>query len=360
MAVQRCFRLSIPANTTTRRANQSMATSPPRRTITVGILQETYHPWERRAPLTPTQVHTLLQQYNTQLKILVQPSSLRAFANQDYQQAGATITPNLENANIILGVKRPSEEHTLLPNKCYAFFSHTVKGQTENLPLLRTCLARNIQLLDYERILQEDGHRFVSFGRYAGIAGALDGLHGLGQCLLYRHQRATPLLTLPRAIWHTSLQQSLDQLQQAVEEWKDALPEPLVMTITGKGGSVHEGVMSVLEQLPHETVTVNELPELWKNPTQSGLYLCPVGTADVMRHKDANKTFDRQDYAAHPSQYESIFASHIAPYTQAVWNCIYWDARYPRLMTKRDARKLWEEGKDRYVRSLRGKIGETR
>jgi hypothetical protein len=30
-------------------------------------------------------------------------------------------------------------------------------------------------------------------------------------------------------------------------------------------------------------------------------------------------------------------------------NCIYWDARFPRLLTKREMKRLAEEGKDRYV-----------
>jgi hypothetical protein len=31
-------------------------------------------------------------------------------------------------------------------------------------------------------------------------------------------------------------------------------------------------------------------------------------------------------------------------------NCVYWDARFPRLLTKRQMKRLAEEGNDRYVR----------
>ena len=38
-------------------------------------------------------------------------------------------------------VKTPNEEE-LIPNKVYAFFSHTIKAQKENMPLLDAILAK--------------------------------------------------------------------------------------------------------------------------------------------------------------------------------------------------------------------------
>jgi hypothetical protein len=61
----------------------------------------------------------------------------------------------------------------LLPNRTYLFFSHTIKGeafhlllsfcliscfrptaQPYNMPLLDACLAQNIQMMDYEKIVE--------------------------------------------------------------------------------------------------------------------------------------------------------------------------------------------------------------
>jgi len=39
-------------------------------------------------------------------------------------------------------------------------------------------------LIDYERMVDDKGHRVVAFGVYAGVAGMLNILHGLGLRLL--------------------------------------------------------------------------------------------------------------------------------------------------------------------------------
>ena len=57
------------------------------------------------------------------------------------------------------------------------------------MPLLDQLLARNIRMVDFERICTkpEPGkrpERIVAFGRYAGIAGAFDFIRGIGEYLL--------------------------------------------------------------------------------------------------------------------------------------------------------------------------------
>jgi len=44
------------------------------------------------------------------------------------------------------GVKQVRSE-AILPGKTYMFFSHTIKGQEENMPLLQTCLRQKVLLL---------------------------------------------------------------------------------------------------------------------------------------------------------------------------------------------------------------------
>lgn len=77
----------------------------------------------------------------------------------------------------------------LLANKTYFFFSHTIKAQPYNMPLLDQLLARNIRMVDFERIQAKpepgkSAERLVAFGRYAGIAGAFDFIRGIGEYLL--------------------------------------------------------------------------------------------------------------------------------------------------------------------------------
>lgn len=43
---------------------------------------------------------------------------------------------------------------------------------------------QNVRLLDYEKIVDENGKRLVAFGKFAGIAGMINILHGIGLRLL--------------------------------------------------------------------------------------------------------------------------------------------------------------------------------
>ena len=77
-----------------------------------------------------------------------------------------------------------------MPNKTYFFFSHTIKAQEYNMPLLDKLLELNIRMVDFECIREPKSEsilipeRLVAFGRYAGIAGAFDFLRGIGEFLL--------------------------------------------------------------------------------------------------------------------------------------------------------------------------------
>ena len=70
-------------------------------------------------------------------------------------------------------------------------FSHTLKAQAYNMPLLDKFNELSIRMVDFEciRSVPEPGkpaERLVAFGRYAGIAGAFDFLRGIGEYLLER------------------------------------------------------------------------------------------------------------------------------------------------------------------------------
>lgn len=52
------------------------------------------------------------------------------------------------------------------------------------MALLDAILEKNIRLLDYEKITDASNQRLVAFGKYAGVAGMINILHGLGLRLL--------------------------------------------------------------------------------------------------------------------------------------------------------------------------------
>jgi len=49
---------------------------------------------------------------------------------------------------------------------------------------LDTVLKSNIRLIDYEKITDKDGNRLIAFGKYAGMAGAIDFLKGFGEYII--------------------------------------------------------------------------------------------------------------------------------------------------------------------------------
>ena len=68
----------------------------------VGLRREDKNEWERRVPLTPDHVRTLVEQG---LQVSVQPSTIRVFKDEDYRQAGASIQEDLSGCGMVFAVK---------------------------------------------------------------------------------------------------------------------------------------------------------------------------------------------------------------------------------------------------------------
>ena len=69
----------------------------------IGIRREDKNQWERRVPLIPSHVGTLIKKYL--LEIWVQPSSIRIFPDRDYDLQGAKVEEDLSPCSIVLAVK---------------------------------------------------------------------------------------------------------------------------------------------------------------------------------------------------------------------------------------------------------------
>ncbi|CAB4031195.1 alpha-aminoadipic semialdehyde synthase, mitochondrial-like, partial [Paramuricea clavata] len=159
---------------------RSITTTPKACEKVMAIRREDINVWERRAPISPAHVKDLV---DNGIRVLVQPSTRRAYTMAEYEDAGAVITEDLSPASLIVGVKAVPINQ-LLADRTYAFFSHTIKAQPGNMPLLDAMLEKNIRLVDYERMLDSKGQRVAAFGKFAGVAGMINILHGLGLRLL--------------------------------------------------------------------------------------------------------------------------------------------------------------------------------
>ena len=104
----------------------------------MAIRREDNSVWERRAPLAPSHVRQLRK---NGYDVIVQPSNRRAYAMQEYLDAGAEMSEDIDRASVILGVKQVPID-MLQPEKTFVFFSHTIKAQETNMPMLDAILQK--------------------------------------------------------------------------------------------------------------------------------------------------------------------------------------------------------------------------
>ncbi len=294
---------------------------------TIGIRREDKHEWEARVPLTPDAVRALVA--DESLEVVVQPSPIRAFDADAYRQAGARIDEDLSDCGVVLAVKEVPIA-LLQPSTAYVFFSHTIKGQPYNMPLLRKLMELGCTLIDYERIVDAQGRRLVFFGRHAGLAGMIDTLHVLGRRLEWQGF-STPFLGVELAHRYPGLDDAraaLGKLGEALR--RTPLPDelqPFVVGVSGYG-SVSKGAQELLDQLRPETVDPSQLAGL-KAP---GLYKTVFEERHLVEPIEAGASFELQEYYDHPSRYRSVFEAH-ARHLSVLVNGIYWTEAYPRLLT---------------------------
>ena len=145
----------------------------------IGILREEKIPTDKRVPLSPCQCKQLIAEYPT-IGFFVQSSHIRCFTDEEYKDLGINIVEDISDCDILLGIKEVPIS-TLIANKTYLFFSHTIKKQDYNRELLQAMLDKKIKMVDYEVIKNKNGKRLLGFGRYAGIVGAYNGLLAYGK-----------------------------------------------------------------------------------------------------------------------------------------------------------------------------------
>lgn len=310
----------------------------------IGIRHEDKYIAERRAPLTPRHVEKLVKQ--KKLDIVVQSSPRRVFTDEEYRAAGATVSRDLKKCSVIFGVKEIPLD-VFEPGKTYVFFSHVIKGQPYNMPMLKRMMELGCNLIEYERIVDEQGKRLIFFGRYAGMAGMVNSLWALG-LRLQVYGFTSKLGRLKQAGEYHSLKEARDSLsligQQIAEEGIPHALRPYVVAFTGYG-NVSQGAQDILGLLPVKEISPEKLLTLHlrKKLPDNLIYKVVFHEEDLMERIDGSP-FDLQDYYSHPENYKSKFEQYI-PHISMLINCIYWDSRYPRLVTRPALKRLFARGR---------------
>ena len=307
----------------------AMTTRDPDPKPLLGLRREDKSHWERRTPLTPDHVRWLVERG---VRVRVQPSTVRVFTDDEYRAVGAQVDEDLSPCPVVFGVKEiPSA--LFVPGQAYVFFSHTIKGQPYNMPMLKRLVELGCHLLDYERMVDSRGRRLVFFGRHAGLAGAVETMHAFGQRLLRVEGLRTPFAQVKQAWEYASVghaQEAMREVRQAIDA-AGGLPEalrPLVIGVAGYG-NVASGVQEMLEPLGCTDVSVDDLGSLDASDP-GAIYRVVFKEEHLAAPTEAGQPFELQEYYDHPERYRGIFSPNLE-HLSVLINAIYWEERYPRL-----------------------------
>ena len=280
----------------------------------IGIIREGKVPHDKRVPLTPQQCLQLQRDF-PQCTLCIEPSPYRCYSNEEYEALGLTLSEDLSDCDLIIGIKEVPKSQ-LIPQKKYVFFSHTIKRQKHNREMLIDILQKNIELIDYERLTDENQHRIIGFGRHAGIVGTYNGILGYG--------KKYDLFDLKRA----HLCHDYSELE---EEMKKVRLSNIKILLTGDG-RVANGAIETLGRLKIRKVTPFEfLNYSFREPVYAQLH-----SKDYHEAIDGS-IWNTADFYANPQHYRSTFL----PYTAVcdlLLHCSFWDSRAPALFTKADMR----------------------
>ena len=249
-----------------------------------GIIKERKNPPDRRVVFAPEAL-VLLQSIHSEVKVKVETSDIRIFSDEQYADLGIEVTSDLNDCDVLFGVKEVPVE-ALISNKKYFFFSHTIKKQSYNRKLLQAILDKNIELYDHETIVDETNKRLIGFGRYAGIVGAYNGFRAFG---------------IKYDLFHVAKAETLKNREELIARLKRLTLPNIKIVLTGHG-KVGMGAKEILDGIKIKQVPVDAF--------LSKHYSEPVYTQiDVL---DYNKRIDGQvatnsDFYQNPQDYISNF-----------------------------------------------------
>lgn len=281
----------------------------------IGLVKETKYPIDNRVALTPNQIKSLIDTF-PHVSFVVQSSDIRAYTDQDYSKLNIQVVENLDDCDILFGIKEVNTD-SLLTNKHYFFFGHIAKMQAYNRNLLKSMISKMITFTDYEYLVDNDGKRVCAFGWWAGAVGVYYTLRGYG--LKYN------LYELPKPDLKFTLNNLLDNLKKIL------LPKiKIVLTGTGR---VSEGAQFVLNEIGVNKVEVDDYLSM---PEVDTITYCVADINSLVKRVDG-KSFNRQDFAKNPDLYRSDFMKY--GYTSDILiSAHYWGAKDPIYLTKDNLR----------------------
>ncbi len=279
--------------------------------LKLGVIREGKVPPDRRVPLTPKQCKIVEAKFPN-VEVIVQPSSIRSYSDEEYSAEGITLSEDLNQCDIIMGVKEVNISD-LIPNKKFLFFSHTIKKQAYNRPLLLALLEKKIQMIDYEALKDKNNKRIIGFGRYAGIVGCYNGFRTYG----LKHN----LFSIKEA-------NKCINRKEVEEELKKVVLLPSTKIVVTGFGRVGHGAKEILDLLPIKEVT----PEEFLKQSFNTAVFTQLEVEDYFGKIDGTE-FNKREFYSSPELYKSTFPS-FAEVADMYITCHFWSNRSPYILTK--------------------------
>jgi alpha-aminoadipic semialdehyde synthase len=306
----------------------------------IGIRREDKSKWERRVPIIPRHANQLQEEHD--IEVWVQPSDIRVFRDQAYDRVGVPLREDLSECPVVFAVKEMPASF-FEPGHTYMFFAHVIKGQSYNMPMLQSLLDKGCQLIDYERVTDEDGHRLIFFGHHAGLAGMVDTLWAFGR-RLEAEGIANPFSELKQMVEYDGLEEANAAISAVGQRiGQHGLPQSIAPLICGFAGygNVFGGANDIIELLPVEEIEPDQVADVAsQDDARDVIYKVVFREEDTVEPISPGDEFELQDYYDHPEKYRSKFDTYL-PHLTLLVNCVYWEEKYPRLVTKESLRELY-------------------
>ena len=279
----------------------------------IGILREEKSPPDKRVVFTPSQCKWIIE--NTNIGLFVQSSNIRCFSDELYINEGINIVDDLSDCDILIGVKEVPNS-SLISNKIYFYFSHTIKKQPYNRSLLQKMIKLNIQMIDYELLKDSNSKRLLGFGRYAGIVGAYNGLLTYG---------------LKSGQYHLKAAKLCDGREEVESELLKLKLKKEKILLSGNG-RVASGVLEILNLSKIKEVSKYD----FLNKEFDVAVFCKIDTMDFNERIDGENS-EKYDFYANPEKYKSSFMKY-ARVTDLFIAGHFYSNGSPYLYTREDVR----------------------
>ncbi|MCK5559916.1 MAG: hypothetical protein KAJ51_04960, partial [Thermoplasmata archaeon] len=159
---------------------------------------------------------------------------------------------------------------------------------------------------------------------------------------------SNPFGSIDRALDYKDLDEAKAAVEVLGENIKTVgLPDsltPLIIGVMGYG-NVSRGAQELLDALPVKELAAAEVSTFMERGefARNLVYKVVFKEEDMVEPVSDEYSFELHDYWDHPEKYRSKFEPYI-PHMTILMNCIYWDERYPRFISKSKLKELFAEG----------------